>query len=125
MDRATVQHWVADYETAWRTAGTEPLARLFTADVSYLPSPWADPVQGLDAVGGFWETEREGPDEEFAMSSEIVAVDGDSAVVRVWVDYGEPQHGRWRDLWVMTFAADGRCSAFEEWPFAARQRDGH
>jgi len=31
----------------------------------------------------------------------------------------------WRDLWVLRFAADGRCSSFEEWPFAPGQPDGH
>ena len=44
------------------------------------------------------------------------------------VDY-EP-HGatpaqRWRDLWVIRFDGEGRCVAFEEWPFAPGQRDGH
>jgi hypothetical protein len=32
---------------------------------------------------------------------------------------------RWRDLWVIRFGDDGRCVAFEEWPFAPPQRDGH
>ena len=31
----------------------------------------------------------------------------------------------WRDLWVIRFDDDGRCVAFEGWPFAPRQRDGH
>jgi uncharacterized protein (TIGR02246 family) len=125
MDREAVQRWVVAYERAWRTAGTGPLAELFTPDVSYLPSPWAAPHEGLDAVAAFWEAERTGPDEEFAMSSDVLAVDAPVAVVRVSVDYGAPHHARWRDLWVLTFAADGRCSAFEEWPFAPGQPDGH
>jgi hypothetical protein len=124
MDRAAVQQWVAGYERAWRTPGTEALSDLFTPGVSYLPSPWAEPVEGLDALGRFWESERKGPDEEFALTSEVVAVDGPRAVVRVLVDYGEPHHARWRDLWVLSFA-DARCSAFEEWPFAPGQPDGH
>jgi hypothetical protein len=32
---------------------------------------------------------------------------------------------RWRDLWVLRFDADGRCTAFEEWPFVPDQPDGH
>jgi hypothetical protein len=52
-----------------------------------------------------------------------VAVDADTAVVRVEVDY---ERGRpWRDLWVLRFAVDGRCRHFEEWPFAHDQPDGH
>jgi hypothetical protein len=52
------------------------------------------------------------------MTSGIVAVDGDTAVARIEVWYGDPVRAEYRDLWVMRFAADGRCRAFEEWPFA-------
>jgi uncharacterized protein (TIGR02246 family) len=125
MDSAAVQKWVADYERAWRTAGTELLAELFTPQASYLPSPWAHPIQGLEAIAAFWEKERRGPDEKFAMSSEVVAAQSGTAVVRVMVVYGEDGQRPWRDLWVLRFTQDGRCSWFEEWPFAPDQRDGH
>jgi hypothetical protein len=68
-----------------------------------------------------WEETREGPAEKFRMTSEIVAVDADVAVVRVEVWYGEPTHQEYRDLWVMRFADDGRCAAYEEWPFSPDQ----
>jgi ketosteroid isomerase-like protein len=118
MDRTAVEQWVAGYERLWRTAGTEALVELFVPDASYLPSPWARPVEGLDAIRGFWEAERDGADEAFSMSSEVVAVDGAVAVVRVAVEYRAPEKARWRDLWVVGFAPGGRCSRFEEWPFA-------
>jgi hypothetical protein len=47
----------------------------------------------------------------------IIAVDGDTAVVRVEVFYGEPIDQEYRDLWIIRFADDGRCHSFEEWPF--------
>lgn len=119
MDRRWVERWVAGYEKAWRSAGTAMLAELFTADVVYLPSPWAEPVSGLDALAAFWESERQGPDEPFALRSLVVAVELDTAVVRVEVDYEVPTRS-WRDLWVLTFAAGGRCARFEEWPFSPR-----
>jgi hypothetical protein len=62
------------------------------------------------------------------MAREILAVDGATAVVRVSVDYGgegTTPAQRWRDLWIIRFDDDGRCAAFEEWPFAPGQRDGH
>ncbi len=123
MDHAAVQRWVEGYERLWRTPGTELLAELFTDDVRYLASPWAVPVDGRPALESFWETERDGPDEPFSMTAEVVAVDGRAAVVRVGVDYGSDN--RWRDLWVLQFDGDGRCASFEEWPFAPDQRDGH
>ena len=124
MDRASVETWVAGYERLWRTPGTDRLAELFTPDASYLPGPWARPVEGLDAIARFWEAERNGADEEFTMSSEVVAVDSATAVVRVFVGYAESGRS-WRDLWVLGFADDGRCWWFEEWPFAPDQITGH
>jgi hypothetical protein len=125
MDRTEVEHWVDLYERLWRTPETGRLVDLFLPSATYLPSPWARPLDGLDAIAEFWEVERAGADEEFTMSSEVLAVDGDTAVVRVSIEYADAGAGRWRDLWVLRFAPDGRCSSFEEWPFAPDQRDGH
>ena len=125
MDRHDVERWAEGYERAWRTDGTDGLAELFAADASYLVSPWARPIEGRAAITELWEAERDGPDEDFTMGSDVVAVDGDTAVVRVAVQYGEPVVSRWRDLWVLRFDNDGRCTAFEEWPFAPDQPDGH
>lgn len=117
--------WLDAYERAWRTAGTDRLADLFTADVTYSPSPWREPVRGLEQLGPFWESARDSADEAFTMTREIVVVDGDTAVVRVAVDYLDESPRQWRDLWVLRFAADQRCHAFEEWPFAPDTPDGH
>ena len=125
MERKAVGDWVESYERLWRTPDTSQLVVLFSPDATYLPSPWARPLDGLDAIARFWEAEREGAEEEFTMVSDVVAVDGDTAVVRVHVDYAAADAGRWRDLWVLRFATDGRCSSFEEWPFAPLQPDGH
>ena len=116
---------MAAYESAWRTAGTEALGDVFAPEVVYLPSPWAQPVSGLAELARFWEASRDGPDEAFELRSEVVAVDGAVAVVRVSVDYQDVVSGRWRDLWVLRFDGEGRCSSFEEWPFAPGQSDGH
>lgn len=123
MDRSDVASWIDLYEAAWRSPGTELLGDLFTSDVSYLPSPWAEAVKGLEALRTFWEQERKGPDEAFTMRYELVAVEGGTAVARITVEYG--REGSWRDLWVLRFVGDGRCSWFEEWPFAPGQDDGH
>jgi ketosteroid isomerase-like protein len=118
MGRDQVSGWIADYERAWRSPGTEALAALFTADASYLQGPYREPVVGLPAIARMWEDERAGPAEVFQMTSEIVAVDGDTAVARIEVRYGDPVDQEYLDLWIMRFAADGRCRSFEEWPFS-------
>lgn len=116
-DRERIDAWVAAYERIWRTAGTEPLRELFDEGATYRMSPYEEPATGLTEIAALWERERKGPDEPFEMSHEVLAVDGDTAVVRVEVTYGGPHRLQYRDLWIVRFAADGRCREFEEWPF--------
>jgi len=118
ITRGQVSNWVAAYERAWRSPGTGGLAGIFTPDATYQQGPYDERLTGLPAVARMWEAERAGPAEVFRMTSEVVAVEGDTAVVRVEVWYADPVQQEFRDLWVIRFAADGRCSAFEEWPFA-------
>ena len=114
-DRFTT--WIEGYERAWRTAGTEPLADLFTPDARYLPGPFEEPIDGLEAIASFWEAEREGPDEPFTFTYEIVVAGDATAVARCEVHYVQPRSQLYRDLWIITLEGDGRCSVFEEWPF--------
>jgi hypothetical protein len=116
-DRNRVQAWIALYEQAWRTPGTDSLQALFAHDATYRVAPFEPPIVGVDAIAEMWEAERNGPDERFAMDSEIVALDDEVAVARVAVHYEDPPVGEYRDLWIIHFAADGRCQSFEEWPF--------
>jgi len=116
-DHAAVRAWVDAYERAWRTPGIATLAALFTDDATYSMDPYDESVQGLDAIGALWDRERVGPVEPFTMSSDVVAVDGDTGVVRVEVAYHDERQQEYRDLWIIRFADDGRCRAFEEWPF--------
>ncbi len=114
-DRAMVSRWLAGYEAAWRTPGTEGLASLFTGNATYVQSPYEPPVTGLDAIRRMWEEEREGPEEVFTLATDIIAVDGPVAVVRAGVRYGDPPRQEYRDLWVIRLTGDGLCTWFEEW----------
>jgi ketosteroid isomerase-like protein len=120
-DRATVSRWLAGYEAAWRAPGTGRLAEIFTEEARYRPSPYQEPVVGLAAIGRMWDAERDGPDEVFTLATDIVAVDGATAVVRAEVHYGDPVRQEYRDLWVLRLGDDGRCGWFEEWPFWPEQ----
>jgi uncharacterized protein (TIGR02246 family) len=125
MDRARLGEWIEKYERAWRTAGTDVLAELFTEDATYSTAPYEQPHQGREAIARMWEAERMGPDEEFEMSSEVVAVEGDTGVARILVHYLKPRdQGRenrrrreYSDLWVVRLNDAGLCFHFEEWPF--------
>ena len=112
MDRADVRGWVDAYERAWREDDPGALDALFTDDVRYLRSPYEPPLEGLDAVRGFWSDPT-----PFTLDAEVVAVDGADAVVRAEVRYGGDEPQEYRDLWVLRFADDGRVEHFEEWAY--------
>jgi ketosteroid isomerase-like protein len=113
--------WLESYERAWRTPGTDAIGSLFSEDATYLTAPFDPPIVGVRAIAEMWERERDGPDEPFTMTSEIVAVEGDTGVARVEVHYERPPSTHYRDLWVVRFDRSGRCRAFEEWPFWPEQ----
>jgi hypothetical protein len=115
VDAQGFEAWIDGYERAWRSPGTAALAELFEAGASYRMSPYSEPVVGLVAIGRLWEREREGPGEEFEISHELVAVEGDTGVARIAVEYG--RGSSYRDLWIVRFGSAGRCIEFEEWPF--------
>ena len=124
MDHAQLSRWLVGYERAWRTPDTDTLADLFTEDASYSTAPYENPHRGLEAIGRMWEAERISADEEFEMSSEILAVDGDTGVVRIEVHYGAPKGKEYRDLWVVRLNDAGLCFHFEEWPFWPPDQEG-
>jgi hypothetical protein len=124
LNRAQLQDWITDYERAWRTEGTAGLGKLFAEGASYSTSPYEEPHVGLEAIERMWEAERLGPDEDFETTSEVIAVEADTGVVRVTVNYGPPREQEYRDLWLVTLDPDGRCTHFEEWPFWPPGTDG-
>jgi hypothetical protein len=133
MDRAQLGEWIERYERAWRTPGTDLLAELFTADATYSTAPYESPHAGLAAIAVMWDDERLGPDEDFEMTSEIVAVEDDVGVASVTVHYDKPdekagrlhrQRKEYRDLWIVRLDESGLCSEFEEWPFWPPDQEG-
>jgi ketosteroid isomerase-like protein len=122
--REKLRDWIASYEALWRTPGTDSLGEIFAPDAFYSTGPYEEPHMGLDAIARMWEAERSGPDEQFEMESEVIAVEGDTGVARVHVRYGEQREQEYRDLWVVRFNGDGRCAHFEEWPFWPPGTDG-
>jgi ketosteroid isomerase-like protein len=122
VDEVGFRRWIDGYERAWRSPDPAALAELFTADVAYRHSPYAETIRGLEALARDWGAERDGPDEVFTMTADVLAVNADDpagplGVAHVLVRYGEPVRQEYRDLWLVRFAADGRAREFEEWPY--------
>jgi ketosteroid isomerase-like protein len=121
VTRDELTGWIGAYEAAWRSG--EGVHRLFTPDARYRSSPYMDPYAGIAAIEEFWKRETD-EGEEFTVDSEIVAIEGDTGVVRLEVDYTAPEQRHYRDIWIVTLGAEGLCTAFEEWPFWPPGSDG-
>jgi hypothetical protein len=112
--RDELSRWIDSYLAAWRSgSGVE---RLFVAEASYRSSPYMEPYVGIAAIQEFWKRETD-EGEEFTVDREIVAVEGGTGVVRLEVSYTAPKRRHYRDIWIVTLDGEGRCTAFEEWPF--------
>ena len=116
MTRDEVMRWVEAYEHGWRDEDRHAVERLFTPNARYLRSPYAEPLDGHDAIRDFWVDDDENGS-VFRMQAWPVAAEGTDAVVRVMVEYGDPVDQEYLDLWVLRFADDGRVEHFEEWAY--------
>jgi hypothetical protein len=114
MDRNQVMRWVDGYVDAWRREDAEEVERLFTADARYRTSPYEEVKIGHEAIKAFWLDDA---GEVFTAVAEPIAVEGQRAVVRIEVRYGEPVQQEYRDLWLLQFADGGRVRDFEEWAY--------
>lgn len=121
MDRPTVERWIADYRRAWTSDAPDDIAALFTEDVTYSPYPWPredNGWRGRELVIQKW-TERGDSGGGWRFDHEIVAVDGETAVIEGWTYYDPtdetPYEDAYANIWVVRFAPDGRASSFAEY----------
>jgi uncharacterized protein (TIGR02246 family) len=121
MDRTDVERWIESYRRAWETDDAPDVASLFTDDATYKPYPWPRERvgwQGRDEIVEKW-IGRGDSKIGWRFEHEILAVEGDTAVVEGWTSYdrgeGEPWDEAYANVWLIRFAEDGRARQFIEW----------
>jgi uncharacterized protein (TIGR02246 family) len=118
MDRAGVDRWLKGYLKAWKSDAPEDIAALFSEDASYSPHPFSSHVwQGRNEIVQQW-IERGDSGASWDFRSEIVAVEGDAAVIEGWTTYhatASDAETAFANVWVVRFAPDGRAREFSEW----------
>lgn len=121
MDRADVEHWLDRYRHAWSTDDPKDIAALFTEDATYSPFPWPrekNHWKGRDAIVEKWIGHGDSK-AGWHFEHDIIAVDGDTAVIEGWTTYDPtaetPYEDAYANIWVVRFADDGRASSFAEW----------
>lgn len=80
MDKQDVQHWLDRYGDAWTKGDPEKIVPLFTETASYRETPFDEAMRGREAIKRYWQEGAADAQEHVEFSSQVWAVDGDTAV---------------------------------------------
>jgi ketosteroid isomerase-like protein len=117
MTRAEFEHWLERYRAAWTTDDPQQIGALFTEEATYSPWPFSKPWEGREAIVAKW-IERGDSKHPWRFESELVAVEGDTGVVKGLTTY--PAHDdeaedAYSNIWMIRLEPDGRARSFAEW----------
>ncbi len=112
--RDAVGKWIEAYQRASNSDDPDEISALFTEDAVYLTGPYDEPWRGRDEIVKQW-IERGDSGLEWDFRYEIVAVEGDRAVIEAWTEYTSPQYKHsYSNVWVIELEG-GRAKTFKEW----------
>jgi len=117
MTRQQLELWLTAYGRAWMNRDPEAAARLFSEDVTYHETPFAEPARGIEGVRSYW-AENTTVQRDVRFRHEVLALEGHRGIARWWAEYVRPTTGvraKLDGLFVLEFAEDGRCRRLEEW----------
>ena len=118
-----IETWLRGYLKAWGSDDPQDMQALFTQDARYFTEPYAEPWVGHGEIVREWVA-RSDSDEDWSFVHEVLAEDGDVAVVRGVTRYGPKQQpepaperpgATYHNIWLIRFAPDGRAREFTEW----------
>jgi SnoaL-like domain len=112
LSRETVQRWLDDYVTSWRSYDPDAIRALFAPDVSYAYHPWDEPLRGPDAVAASWLEDRDEPGSWEAAYAPALIV-GHAAIAKGESRYADGNV--FSNLFELEFDDEGRCTRFVEW----------
>jgi hypothetical protein len=104
---------VERYVRAWNSNDPDEIGSLFTQAAEYRHTPFAEPWQGRDEIVRQWLARRDEPGDT-TFRYEVVAVTGDTGVVRGWTRYVHSRND-YSNIWLIAFGTKRRCKAFTEW----------
>ncbi|WP_199242981.1 nuclear transport factor 2 family protein [Vitiosangium sp. GDMCC 1.1324] len=101
LSREDVVRWIEAYGKAWETKDADAAARLFTDDAIYEATPSVNDQTfvGRSAIHTYWENITAGQSDVTVKHGEPL-VEGDRAVVELWVTMRVPALNPDGDHWV-------------------------
>lgn len=111
-DHRAIAQWIAGYRRAWESNAPADIVALFTEDAEYRTEPYSEPWTGHAEILTEWLSAADEPGETSFEWTTLVR-DDHVSVVEATTVYALGL--RYRNLWVIRLAPDGRASAFTEW----------
>ena len=126
MANSEVTAWLSLYIDIWKSGDHSRVAELFTEDAVYYADPFSAPRQGIAAIEELWRSLGDPPDsfdavyEPFAVAGDLAVAIGSSRYFDVSRSRIDQEYG---NVFVLRFAADGRCREYREW-YMLRGKEG-
>ena len=118
IDQQSVQKWLNDYVSAWKSYDKAAIGVLFSENANYRYNPYDQPVHGRDAIVANWVDNRDKPN-TYSGEYHPLAVNGNSAVTNGHSFYyeadGKTLVRQYDNIFVLKFDSAGRCEDFCEW----------
>jgi hypothetical protein len=106
--------WMETYVRAWTSNQPEDIADLFTEDAVYDPQTSGDTWEGRAEIIEGWQEIGDRPG-TWTFEWEPLVDRDDLGIIVGRTEYSDDDAKTYRNLWVMRFAADHRCTEFTEW----------
>jgi ketosteroid isomerase-like protein len=110
--------WIDRYIDVWKSGDDSRVKELFSDDAEYFPDPFATPRHGHASIAEYWRITGDAPD-AFEAHYKPLVIAGDLAIVTGFSRYFDDSRSRidkeYGNIFVLRFAADGRCSEYREW----------
>jgi hypothetical protein len=114
MDTAGAKKWVDGYRKAWESNAPDDIGALFTEDARYYTEPYAQPVEGRDAIVADWLEQKDEPGDT-TFDYDVLAIAGGLAIVRGITRYVTEPPRTYSNLWEIHLTEEGLCHQFVEW----------
>jgi uncharacterized protein (TIGR02246 family) len=102
-----------EYLKAWNSNDPKDIGQLFSDDAAYLTGPFDEPWTGREEIIRSWLERKDEPG-SFRFRYQILAASDDTAVVRGWTEYFEPDR-EYSNIWVIKLNDQKQCTEFTEW----------
>lgn len=112
------ENWLKAYGDAWEQGDVSAARHLFTHDVMYYETPFADPITGLDQISKYWKDNAALDQKEIRFSYEVLAVHKNVGVAHWRADFIRLSSGKRVKLdgiFKIAFSDEDKCQIFREW----------